>query len=380
MTAEIGYPCGMQNPLKIAILATGDEIINGDIMNTNGQFIAQTLFDNDVQPGMQLTSSDDQAELENAMSYLLSQHDAMITIGGLGPTSDDRTRFALGQVLGRELIFDEMSWQQIKERLKSFDLSVPDSNRQQCLFPEGAEILDNQNGTANGCFIEHDGKQIFMLPGPPRECRALFDTVVLPRFIANHHGGKLHRASWLLLGICEGQLAEPLDAIAANENVQVGYRASSPYVEVKLFSRDSAAFDKVKTKFLSLISPFIISQDKQTATQLLYNYIQRQNKRITIIDNATKGYLSSKLLTPDTYEKLRFPEHPTHNSDVTFIVSGLRRFWNQEDAPKFNIEIMLLKPQQPAQGISFKIPNRKERTLPVAIEHICARVLKLLSR
>ena len=162
---------------RIAFLATGDEIVNGDILDTNAPYFARQLTDNSFVPGTRLIVSDDQKEMESAIRYLLQDHDALITIGGLSPTSDDRTRFAISDALEKPLQFDEASWDRIVEKLNSYNLAIPENNKQQCLFPENAEIYPNPNGTASACCINHDDKLVFMVPGPPNECREIFQKI-----------------------------------------------------------------------------------------------------------------------------------------------------------------------------------------------------------
>ena len=94
------YPVkGYEIMPKIALLSTGDELVNGDVLNTNSQHLARQLLDHAIQPGLHITASDDQNQIESAMRFLLADHAGLIITGGLGPTSDDRTRFALEAVL-----------------------------------------------------------------------------------------------------------------------------------------------------------------------------------------------------------------------------------------------------------------------------------------
>src|SRR5262249_55359345 len=123
------------NQPKIAILATGDELTTGDILNTNGQIIAQTLKDHGFLMGMHVIASDDENEITEAINFLLHDHPILITIGGLGPTSDDRTRFALSRAINQPLVFNEASWNHITSRLTSLHLHVHEANKQQALFP-----------------------------------------------------------------------------------------------------------------------------------------------------------------------------------------------------------------------------------------------------
>jgi nicotinamide-nucleotide amidase len=364
--------------IMIGILATGDELTTGEILNTNGKYIAQTLFDHNIIPGMQLTIRDNQEELEEGMRYLLEHHDALITIGGLGPTSDDRTRFALAKVLDTELIFDEASWQQIQDRLIGLSLEIPESNRQQCLFPKDAQILPNKNGTANSCYILHDNKPIFMLPGPPRECRPLLEKYLLPKLAERGLIEQQFKAHWTLMGVGEGQLAEQLDKAAKQLKVQVGYRATMPYIELKLFSSNKENFAKAKAVFEKAIEPYVVSTTRETARDLLYSMIKELKKPITIIDNATHGYLSTQLLTPDTYKKVTFPEHPMANTGLTIIVNGLLRYWKQLNSNLFVLDILILEPMKPARSMQIKVPNRGQRSLEYATEYLCWKIYRFL--
>lgn len=364
----------------IGILATGDELTTGEILNTNGKFIAQALFDHNIPPGMQLTVRDNQKDLEDAMHYLLDRHDALITIGGLGPTSDDRTRFALANVIGKELEFDEASWRHIENRLMTLKLDIPESNRQQCLFPVGSEVLINEMGTANSCYIIHNNKPIFMLPGPPRECKPIIEKHLLPKLSAHGLIKPLHKAHWSLLGVSESSIAESLDKIASHYGVDVGYRADVPYVEVKLFAHDARVFEQAQQDFLKVIKPYVVSDNRQTARDLLYNFIKNNNKKLTIIDNATKGYLACQLLSPDTYKKVTFPEHPMMNTGTTFIISGLHRYWEQQNSNLYLLDILVLEPAKPARAMQIKIPNRGQRSLHYASEYLCWKIFTYLNR
>lgn len=365
------YTNVMQKTPKIAILATGDELINGDIINTNGQFIAQTLFDHHMQPGLQLTASDDLDDITQSITYLLEHHQGLITIGGLGPTSDDLTCSALSNAIDQPLVFDELSWQHIQTRLKSLNVTIPESNKKQCYFPKGARILENTRGTANACYINHHGKPIFMLPGPPHECRPLLAQHVLPIFHKHGFIQDFETAHWLLIGLSEAHIAEQLDGIARDYPVHVGYRAAMPYIEVKLYSKDRKAFNHVKQQFLNIITPHMVSDNRKTASELFYDHLTKRSTPITIIDNATKGTLASKLLTPDTYKKVIFPDHPMQHTQITFIVDGLHRYWEQQTCQFYEIDIVMLRPRNPAKCKRIKVPNRDNSSLHYTVEFLC---------
>lgn len=249
----------------VGFLATGNEIVEGDILNTNGQTIAHSLVEQGLTAGMHVMASDRQIEIEVGLRFLLEHHEAVITIGGLGPTSDDRTRFALSAVVNQPLVFDESSWQHICQRFKQLNLSFTDTvqatNRQQAFFPIGAIIFPNENGSAAGCLVEYQTKKIFMLPGPPHECLPMFEKFVLPLLI-NQVAHKITKLHWVLTGAIESDIAERVDTAVKNFAVTTGYRAAKPYLEVKIYVQDDVDIEAVKNVVEAIIGPYLFTLEK----------------------------------------------------------------------------------------------------------------------
>ncbi|MEM9242552.1 MAG: molybdopterin-binding protein [Pseudomonadota bacterium] len=244
---------------SVAILLTGDELVNGEIIDNNGHQIARYLFDHAIANGMRLNCSDDQEALELSMRFLLRHHQALITTGGLGPTSDDRTRFALANITGQTLRFDEESWQRITERLHKVRVSPIGTNKQQALFPESARVIPNFQGTASACELRYQDKLIFMLPGPPAECMPIFESEVLPRLIEEGFCCDLYREKWQLTGIGEGNIAAQLDPLLEQYDFILGYRAHKPYIDLKITCDDAQVFKAVKAKIEALIKPYKVN-------------------------------------------------------------------------------------------------------------------------
>src|SRR3990167_10571146 len=141
---------------RIGFVATGNELMNGDILNTNVQYFCAQLLKNAMIPGQHVVVGDSETEIQQAIEYLLPTHSAIITIGGLGPTVDDRTRIGLAQALHRPLEFYPEAWDWVVHKITSLGYSfVPENNRQQAYFPKGATTLKNNEGTAAGCYVHH---------------------------------------------------------------------------------------------------------------------------------------------------------------------------------------------------------------------------------
>ncbi len=366
---------------KVALLATGNEIVNGDLLNTNGQAIAKTLFDHCIEVGSHLTVVDDEAIIEQAMQFLLADHAALITIGGLGPTSDDKTRFALSHVIEQPLEFHQASWEALCARLISMGYQVPESNRQQALFPKNSQVIPNPNGTAAACKAVWQNKFVYMLPGPPGECLPIFQDVVLPDLIKQGFQQPIVRQSWLLQGIGESALANELDALIDMEVCAIGYRASYPYLELKLEARSVEHLTAHIEKVLPFIEDYIISQYRQTASAQLIEYLMNLEQSLWITDAATGGLLQAELLTPATKNKLRFNAKPTNPAvnDSIIQITGLSEFWQQEPAKTTELKLTITTQSKNfEQRLSIRYGKRDIRIY--AVELISWEILKFLQQ
>ena len=364
-------------PTSVALLATGDELVNGDILNTNSQYISQRLLEHGLPVDMHMVVKDHQAGLESAILYLLDTHDILLTIGGLGPTSDDRTRFALSQALNLPLVFDEKSWQMIIERLTRLKLSVPESNRAQALFPEGATIIPNQYGSANACKINRKNKVIYMLPGPPHECLAIFDEIVVPdlkKFFT-----KMYRKHWLLFNVSEGQIAQELDHLLDDSAVELGYRINYPYLEIKLVSSDQAALESIAQKFLPFFKDHIVSEQKLTWLEQCQNALQHLPRKVWIHDEVTQGLLQSKLVTKKNFGKVFFTESlpPKLNEhEYALHIFGMQEWWQEKPADSLQLTLQFSTAKASGQK-ALSIPYRPH-SLQYALELIAREMLQLI--
>ena len=350
-------------PFKIALLATGDEISQGDIVNTNSKEIAQRLVQAGMAPCMHAIVPDIISEIEDCMRFLLGFHQALIITGGLGPTSDDLTRFALAKVVNKELVFNDPTWQALCARLKTFGYDVPpDSNRQQALFPEGATIIPNKNGTAAGCYMQLGEQLIFMLPGPPMECLPMIDEHVLPILKTAGFEQLTYRKKWLLFGVSEGKIAEELDALAAPFDCVTGYRLWYPYIEFKIHSNNLADFDSLSALVTKHMQPYLFGDGQAAATTLLRERLSHSKTLFQIADYATGGELQTILLTPQTFPHLRFTNALDKNQPFA-IIEGLNEFWQDTNINKTTLKLTF------ASGESaLEIPFRGKRVIQYAAE------------
>lgn len=165
---------------SVEILAVGTEILLGDIVNTNAQFIAQGLSSLGLDVYYQTVVGDNPKRLEECLDLAKSRADIIITTGGLGPTYDDLTKETIAQDFGKKLVMHEESLQEIRDFFKGLGREMTPNNEKQAMLPEGCIVLKNPHGTAPGCIIEgDDGKIAIMMPGPPREMKPMFSGQVM---------------------------------------------------------------------------------------------------------------------------------------------------------------------------------------------------------
>jgi nicotinamide-nucleotide amidase len=368
-------------PHKIAILATGDEITNGDIINSNSQEIAARLSRLGMHVRMHIVAPDTLHELEEAMRFLLQSHDALITTGGLGPTSDDLTRFALSKVTNVPLIFDEATWQEICTRLQRFGYKTPpESNRQQAYFPDGAKIIPNSNGTAAGSILKHKNRFIVMLPGPPNECLVMLDKIVLPELIQAGFQHVSYHKNWLLFGASEGKIAEELDLLAKPYDCVTGYRLFYPYIEFKLHSNNFEDYNQLLPILEKALEPYLIGDGHLTASQLLREKLEQSQINLEIVDQATGAALAAQLNTPKTRSHLQFYHDTKHFADntVQIEIQGLTEFWEGKSDTHYAHLQIIFTGQKQQKKVDVDIPFRGNRVIHYAVEFICTQIYAFL--
>lgn len=249
-----------QKSKRVGFLATGAEIISGEILNTNGQSMAKAMLEHGISLGEQIIVDDQPDNIAAAFKFLLARHDAIISTGGLGPTSDDVTRNAIAEVLGLELIFHPESYEKIIARfLKKYGHpNLPISNQRQAYFPQDSIIFPNLNGTADACLIQaQEGKLIYLLPGPPHECLPLFSDHVLPHLLSQAFATPFRLYRWTVTGIPEAEIAEKLELALKEFNLCFSYRARSPYIDIKLTLSPSPELERIIKRVRQVISPYI---------------------------------------------------------------------------------------------------------------------------
>ena len=228
--------------MKIGFLTIGTEILLGDTVNTNLTNLGKRLYENGFKLDKDITISDQQDEIINALNFLLKDCDVVITSGGLGPTEDDITKETISESLSLELELDDDHLEWMKERWKARGLIMPDTNIKQAYIPAGSEKLNNTQGTAPGIKINHDNKFIFIFPGPPREFIPLVEDELIPFLSKNYEKENTDYQFVMFFNQAESSLAAEIDKFKP-EGLDIAYLASKGIIKLR-FDKNSVSNDQ----------------------------------------------------------------------------------------------------------------------------------------
>ena len=156
------------------IISVGTEILLGDILNTDAQFLSIQLALMGISVLHQTTVGDNPERLREALGIAASRNDIIITSGGLGPTPDDLTKDICCEFFSKKCVLHRESLDRMSAYFASKGLEMTENNKKQAMLPTDCTVFPNDNGTAPGCAIEKDGNHIIMLPGPPGELKPMF--------------------------------------------------------------------------------------------------------------------------------------------------------------------------------------------------------------
>jgi nicotinamide-nucleotide amidase len=233
LTEPAAHPSPRHDAPRAVLISQGDEVVTGQIVDTNAAWLAELLTDLGVEVRLHLTAGDRLEDLEHTLRIAAAHADLVVCTGGLGPTDDDLTAESVARTFGFDLAFDDVAWQAICDRYARFGRPVPPANRKQALLPQPSRRLDNAWGTAPGFEIEVGTAQgaphavVFaFLPGVPSEMKPMFLERVLPAWQARLPEKPGRLVTLRTTGVGESVLQERMNPIMPSipPEVVVGYR------------------------------------------------------------------------------------------------------------------------------------------------------------
>lgn len=287
---------------QIAILTIGNEITDGRVVDSNSAHIAQELRLARLLPLRMASCRDDEAEIVSTLQFLSRDVSAIIVSGGLGPTSDDKTREAAASFAGVELELNENELSHLKEVYCMRGREFEDSNRVQAFLPKNSNPIPNRFGTAPGIDMKLEGPlRIFCLPGVPREMKSMLSESVIPALLASQREkSELQVKAFHLFGIPESVTARKIRERGLPEGVEIGYRPHFPEIEVRLSSFDKSLIHEASQAAREVVSDYLFSDEEiDSLPKRVGRLLRESRKTLSVAESCTSGLLG-KLLTDES--------------------------------------------------------------------------------
>ena len=288
--------------MKATIITIGDEILIGQILDTNSRYISRALNTHGIVVAERTSIGDNRQQIIETLDRALSQSEVVIITGGLGPTKDDITKHTLCDYFGSTLRYDEVEAEHIRTMLERRNIAFNELNRGQAMVPECCTVLHNAHGTAPGMWFEREGRVVISLPGVPFEMQHLIDDEVMPRLCKRFELREIVHRTMITFGIAESILAE---RIATWEEALPGYirlaylpapnvvrlRLSAYEVEGKEVSREiDLLFEKLRT----IIPDNIAGFEDASVEELAHNILINRGETLAVAESCTGGTIASK--------------------------------------------------------------------------------------
>ncbi|MBM4038375.1 MAG: competence/damage-inducible protein A [Planctomycetes bacterium] len=290
--------------MKAVILSIGDEVLNGEVADTNAAWLAERLLELGVEISYHTCVGDVEEHIEQSLRYASRRVNLVVATGGLGPTHDDLTRHAAAKAANAPLELHEESLAAIEERFRRYGRPMPAQNRIQAMIPQDAEVLPNSEGTAPGFIVCIGGAHAAFLPGVPREMKAMFEKSLAPFIAALPIERRAVRVEHLhTFGVPESTANERLgNLMLRGANPLIGLRVSGGGVSIKLLATgpDPASVERVMGPTLEAVrqrfGEAIFGTGADTLELATARLLECHGRTLAIAESCTGG-LVGHLLT-----------------------------------------------------------------------------------
>ena len=291
--------------MKAEIISIGDELLIGQVINSNQAYIAEKLNSVGIFGDKMTTVGDDEGEIFSAFQKAYASHDVITVTGGLGPTHDDITRSVVCKFFQTDSIINEEALENVKRvftRLKSVPRKI---NEDQALVPRGCVVIQNRLGTAPGYFFERDKKYFIVMPGVPYEMKAMMDDFVLPFFMKQTTGLVIRHRTLKTTGIAESFLAEHIGDVhqlfSPDSGLTLAFLPSSLGVRLRITAKAKSAdeaekkIQDVETKLRGKVEKFIYAAGEEELESTVGSLLKDRRLRIALAESCTGGLIANRI-------------------------------------------------------------------------------------
>ena len=288
--------------MNAAIITIGDEILIGQIVDTNSASIARHLNDAGIVVREKLSIGDDREQIVATVRRALDASQVVIITGGLGPTKDDITKKTLAAMFGSELVNDPVVAAHVEEMLAARGIAFNELNRSQALVPACCTVLFNAHGTAPGMWFEEEGRVVVSLPGVPFEMEHLMQDEVMPRLKARFALKQIVHRTLITAGLAESILAERIEAWeeALPPYLKLAYLPNPGAVRLRLSAYEvegESVAQEIERQFAALrtlIPQYVVGFETATVQELVHNMLTERGLTLATAESCTGGAIASR--------------------------------------------------------------------------------------
>ncbi len=286
--------------MNAGIICVGSELLSGKVTNTNAQYIAKALSQLGHTCNIQLTVDDNKTQIAQFVKDALNSCDLLVITGGLGPTEDDITKEAVCEALGLKLVENKICKAHLEAYFNRLGKVPTPNNFRQITAPEGATIFKNERGTACGIGVEHKGKTIILLPGPPKELTYMVESYVVP-FLKKYNSSAIITHTLNVFGMGESAIETALKPLIALKNPVIATYCKENECEIAITATANTAEEAEKMcstamfKIKSLLGDVVYGTDSNGLAHEVVNLLRKSGLKIATAESCTGGMLSQAL-------------------------------------------------------------------------------------
>jgi len=282
----------------------GTELLLGQIVNTNAQYLSRQMASLGVNVYFQTVVGDNAARMAFVIKQAQERSDILLITGGLGPTMDDITKEVLAGVLGREMVFDESVWQEISGYFSRTGRPMTANNRRQAFVIEGSCVLHNPYGTAPGILVEHDRRVYVLFPGPPRELHPMFEDQVRPYLVEHGYAGRevIHSRLLRICGLGESTAEDMVkDLMATSQNPTIAPYASLAEVHLRVTAKTQdirearSLVDRMTLRLRERLGDNVFGFDETTLERAVGARLMKVGVTLALAESCTGGLLGQRI-------------------------------------------------------------------------------------
>lgn len=288
--------------MRAEIIATGTELLTGGSVDTNSVFLSEELMLLGLKTAFKTVVGDDEKDMEEALKRAMARVDAVIITGGLGPTEDDITRKVVAKITKKRLVLNEEALTAIRARLAGRGKDVLAANDRQALIPAGTRLLPNPAGIAPGFYIDEGGPFVAVLPGVPREMRAMYSESLRPA-LEQRFGGKsfIRRRVLRTCGISESAVNQSIQDILRRNEPKVGLSVKETGVDVRIIARASsgeqaqALVDRTESSIREKLGDAVYGVDGVELEEVVGALLKQRRLKIAVAESCTAGLIGARI-------------------------------------------------------------------------------------